>query len=221
TEVERFGRLLAGRRFTAAAFAAAFLRSFFEARFDEAEGGRVDFVVGPVVGDEGAIAEDRQAAVEVHVFAFRVTVGLDRQGQFGQARLAGRLERAGEVDLHVPGFVAFGFDVHREGDFAAFDAFEGGAFDHLLGIFAAAATASTAGAEDGGQGREGSEQEDRTFTAQGFGLLRFGNGQDEIPLYGLFTEAAFQRFFRRRGLFVRGDAGGEGQEQGAEHDQGD
>src|SRR6202012_1873776 len=37
----------------------------------------------------------------------------------------------------------------------------------------------------------------------------------------LFGESAFQGFSPGRALFVRGDARGEGQEQGAEDDQGD
>ena len=54
-DFEFAGRFLAGGRLRST-FAAAFAAGLFERRFDEAEGGRVDFVLGAFVADVGLVA---------------------------------------------------------------------------------------------------------------------------------------------------------------------
>src|ERR1700761_50430 len=57
---------------------------------------------------------------------------------------------------------------------------------------------------------------------KGQGSFKSGNGGREGHCTrSFFAEAPAQRFRAWRALFVRGDAGGERQRQGADHDQGD
>ena len=98
--VDEVGRFQPGCRFLAGfgfgAFALAFLLGLFEAGLDEAEGGRVDFVLVAFVADVGAVGEQRDAAFEVDLFAFGFAVGLDLHVGFGQFAFGAGLERAGE-----------------------------------------------------------------------------------------------------------------------------
>src|SRR5262249_43035880 len=102
-QVDRRGRFLAGGRVGRRTFGAfaAFGEALFEARLDEPEGGRVDFVLGPFVADEGAVGEQRQAAVEVDRLAFDRAVRGHVHPDFGQRFVAAALERAGEADFEV------------------------------------------------------------------------------------------------------------------------
>ena len=93
-DFEPGGGFLAGFGF--GAFALAFLLGLFEAGLDEAEGGRVDFVLVAFVADVGAVGEQREAAFEVDVFAFGFAVGLELHVGFGQFVFGAGLERAGE-----------------------------------------------------------------------------------------------------------------------------
>src|SRR5262249_43138098 len=69
-DFEASRRFLASGRFGGfARFLAALLLRLLERRFDEAEGGRVDFVLGPFVFDVAGVGEQRQPAGEVDRFA--------------------------------------------------------------------------------------------------------------------------------------------------------
>src|SRR5690349_20546311 len=169
-ELDPFRRLLAGGD----VLIAALLLGAFESRLEESEGGRVDFVVGAVVSDEGAVGEHRQAAFEFDVFAADVAADFGVHFQLGQFFLAADFERTGEDDVDFPAFLAFGVDVHREVQFATFDTFEAGAFDDLLRVVPTAAdsaVAAAAGGKDGRQGCQGREQSENSETTQGKGLL--------------------------------------------------
>ena len=86
----------------------------FDRRLGEAEGGRVDFVLGALVVDEGVVGEQRQAAVEVDVLAVERAARLRAEVELGQLVLALALERAREAEVEVAAFVPFGIDLERK-----------------------------------------------------------------------------------------------------------
>jgi hypothetical protein len=194
-DLDAFRRLLTGGD---AAFGAALLLGLFEARLEEAEGGRIDFVGGAFVFDEGTVGEHRQLAVEVDLFALGRALGRRRHLQLRQFVLRPRFERAGELDVEFAAFFAFGLDVQRQVEFAALHAFEAGFFDDLLRVFAAVVAATApAGGEDARQRRKGREQRENSDTAQEMGLLVIEKGTGPERILGRWRGAPLIRPSRR------------------------
>ena len=82
----------------------------------------------PFVFDEGAVGEQGQAAFEVDVFALGVAFALAFRSSCGQFAFGAGFERAGEADVDVAAFVAFGVDAEREVEVAALHPFEASRF---------------------------------------------------------------------------------------------
>ena len=116
--------------------------AWFERRFDEAEGRRVDFVGVAFVADEGLVRDEHEAAFEVDVFAVDRAARFGGQVEFGVAGPCAFLERAGELDVDVAPLVAADVDAEREVEVGAFDPFEGRVFEHGLRVFVGAAAAA-------------------------------------------------------------------------------
>jgi hypothetical protein len=118
---------------------------FFERRFDEAEGRRVDFVLDAFVVDVGAVGQQDQAAVEIDLFAADRAADLRRHVELGQLFGPFALERAREADVDVAAFLARRADPEREVELAAFDSLQGGVVDDRLRVSAAAVSVAAGG----------------------------------------------------------------------------
>ncbi len=161
-------RVLAGLREPGLTLGGAvFLLRLLDRRLDEAEGRRVDLVVGALVVDVAAVGQQSQAALEVDVFAVDRAVRLDRHVELWKLVLALALERAGEADVDVTALVALGVDAEREIQVATVNALQGGVVDDLLRVRVAAATAAAARGEGYRQRQHGAKQGEGAKSAQG------------------------------------------------------
>ena len=149
----RARRRLPGRRwFRCGRFRRRLPAALVRARLDEAEGGRVDFVVVAFVADVGLVGEQRQAAFEVDVFAADACRSLRPSCRVRGARLgAVALERAGEADVHVAAFVAADVDVSFRSRSPLSIPSKVASSSTVFGFVGASAAAAAAGGEDGGQ----------------------------------------------------------------------